>query len=310
MPRGAGTRRGVLLGAAMGAALLALESGEVRLGLGGVTALVGLVPVAVGLALGGPVAAGVAVLVGVGGAAAVLGGSAAAVLALRHGVPGLALGVALVRRLSLALSLVLVGAVSLVTLTLLVWAYLPPGTGALALVERQLQAHVAEWERVPGVLGLPTDPAVGVESARLVATAMRVAGPAVLLLGLLLGALANYVAARLCVRSGGFRRFAEEAVPDHLVWGVIAGGVGLVSGADRLERIGLNLLVVLAALYAIQGLAVLRHFFERVRVPGALQGVSFGLFAVQPLLLIAVACLGLSDLWVDFRKIRQAPTPA
>lgn len=310
MPPEARTKRGVLLGAAMGAALLALETGEARLGLGGVTALVGLAPVAVGLALGGPVAAAVAVLVGVGGAAAVLGGSAAVVLALRHGVPALALGVALVWRLSLALSLVLVGAVSLVSLTLLVWAYLPPGTGALAVVERQLQAHVAEWERVPAVLGLSGDPAVVAESARFLTTAMRVAGPAMLLLGLLLGGLTNYVAARLCLRGGGFRPFAEEAVPDHLVWGVIAGGVALVSGSDPLERMGLNLLIVLAALYAIQGLAVLRHFFERVQVPRAVQGVGFGLFAIQPLLMIAVACLGLSDLWVDFRKIRQAPTPA
>jgi hypothetical protein len=38
--------------------------------------------------------------------------------------------------------------------------------------------------------------------------------------------------------------------------------------------------------------------------------VGFGLFALQPLLLVAAACLGLSDLWVDFRKIRRAATPA
>jgi membrane protein required for beta-lactamase induction len=63
-------------------------------------------------------------------------------------------------------------------------------------------------------------------------------------------------------------------------------------------------------LYAIQGLAVFRHFFQRIGVPRLLQGVSFGLFAMQPLLLVAVSCVGLSDLWIDFRKIRQAPTAA
>jgi hypothetical protein len=31
---------------------------------------------------------------------------------------------------------------------------------------------------------------------------------------------------------------------------------------------------------------------------------------MQPLLLVAVAGIGLSDLWIDFRKIRRASTPA
>jgi membrane protein required for beta-lactamase induction len=69
-------------------------------------------------------------------------------------------------------------------------------------------------------------------------------------------------------------------------------------------------LLVLVPVYAIQGLAVLRHFFVRLEVPRLLQVVSFGLLAMQPLLLLAVACVGLSDLWIDFRKIRQAPTAA
>jgi membrane protein required for beta-lactamase induction len=83
-----------------------------------------------------------------------------------------------------------------------------------------------------------------------------------------------------------------------------------VSQQELLVQLGLNLLLVLVPLYAIQGLAVLRHFFQKARLPRPLQGVGFGLFALQPLLLVAVACLGLTDLWVDFRKIRGAPTPA
>jgi len=74
--------------------------------------------------------------------------------------------------------------------------------------------------------------------------------------------------------------------------------------------LGVNLLIVLTPLYAIQGFAVFRFFFLRVRVPRLLQVLSFGLCAMQPLLLVAVAGIGLSDLWIDFRKIRQASTPA
>jgi hypothetical protein len=95
-----------------------------------------------------------------------------------------------------------------------------------------------------------------------------------------------------------------------LVWGAIGAGVLLVSRHERLEAAGLNLLLVLMPLYVIQGLAVFRHFFQRIGLPRLLQVVSFGLLAMQPLLLVAVSCVGLSDLWIDFRKIRQAPTAA
>ena len=90
----------------------------------------------------------------------------------------------------------------------------------------------------------------------------------------------------------------------------VGAGALLVSRDARRESAGLNLLLVLMPLYAIQGLAVFRHFFQRIAVPRLLQVVSFGLFAMQPLLLVAVSCVGLSDLWIDFRKIRQAPTAA
>ncbi|HEV8309491.1 MAG TPA: DUF2232 domain-containing protein [Methylomirabilota bacterium] len=310
MAAGQGTRQVVLLGTGLGLALLLLGVTEARLGLGGATALVSLIPVALAFALGGPVAGGLAALLGVVGAAALIGGPAAAVLALRHAFPGLILGLTLSRRFPLSVTLMLVAGASLVGLTALVWTYLPAGTAILPLLGRRVDAHVAELERVPSWLGLAGDPAWVAESARLLSDTMRIAGPGLILVGLLVVALTNYLGARLCLRGRGFRPFAEEAVPDHLVWAVIGGGFLLVSQHDPFVPAGLNILIVLAPLYAIQGLAILRHFFQKARISRPLQGVSFGLFAVQPLLLIAAACLGLSDLWVDFRRIRRAATPA
>lgn len=304
---GPGTSRVVLLGAAMGLVLLLVEAGEGRFGLGAATALVSLMPMAVAVALGGPVAGALAIGVGVVGAAALMGGTAALVMALRHALPGLVLGLVLARRLPLPLSLIAVSVASLLGLGLLLWAYLPVGSGVVPFLGRQVEAHVADLERVPGRFGFPGDPA---RTRLAVATTLRVAGPALVLVGIFLVALTNYIGARLVIRAPGFRPFAVESVPDHVVWLVIAGGGMLISRHDTFELVGLNLLIALVPLYAIQGLAVLRHFFQRVRVPRPLQGLSFGLFVVQPLLLIAAACLGLSDLWVDFRRIRQAPTPA
>jgi len=305
-----GTRGVVLLGAGLGLALLGVEIGEARFGLGGATALVSLVPIALSVVLGGALAAGAAVATTVAGVALSLGASAAIVVGVREVLPGLVLGTVLLRRLHLPAGLLLVGAGNLLGLLALVWAYVPAPAGLLALLRRQLEAHVADVDRLSSLLGLNRDPAWVAESARVLGATMRIAGPAIFAVGLLVVALTNYVGARLCLRGRGFRAFAEEAVPDHLVWGVIAAGAMLISQQEAIELLGINVLIVLAFLYAIQGLAVLRHFFQKARVPRPLQGVSFGLFAVQPLLLIAAACLGLSDLWADFRKIRRAATPA
>jgi uncharacterized protein YybS (DUF2232 family) len=302
--------RGLLFPAALGIALALAGIGEGRHGLGGAIALVGLIPVALSLARAGARGAAVTAAVALAAVAGTVSVNAAVVVGLRYVLPGLALGLVLSRRFSLPVALLVVGGVCLVGLLILVWVYVPPGLSALALLDRQLDRRVSELEGLASRLPAVSDRAWLGESTRLMAEVVRIAGPAVILVGLLIVALTNYVGARLGLRGRPFRSFAEEAVPDHLVWAVIAGGALVLSGHDTAERIGLNLLLVLTPLYAIQGLAVLRHFFVKAGVPRLLQGVSFGLFVVQPLLLVGAACLGLSDLWIDFRKIRRAPTPA
>jgi hypothetical protein len=228
---------------------------------------------------------------------------------VRHGLPGLVLGLGLGRRWSLVETLVLTTGASLAGLLVLLGTVVPREAGWGQLLDREVGLLVSEVERWHGRLGMGSELAAR-EFAQLLERALRVAAPGVVLTGLLLVALVNYLGARLCLRRRGFRPFAEEAVPDHLVWAVILGGLGLVPGWPTATAVGVNILLVLGPLYAIQGLAVLRHLFQRARLPRPLQGVGFGLFALQPLLLVGVACLGLTDLWADFRKIRQAPTPA
>jgi uncharacterized protein YybS (DUF2232 family) len=272
----------------------------------------GLVPLALALVLGGPVGAAVAGGVAMLTMAALRGGPALLVVALKYVVPGAALGYGLARRLPIAITTAVTSLVSLVGVLLLLWALSPAGVGPLTYLERQVAAQAAELEQWPARLGASgRDAGWAAEAARFVVATLRIAAPGMLGLGVFAGAVANYAIARICLRRRlGFRPFAQEAVPDHLVWGAIGAGVLLASRHERLEAVGLNLLLVLMPLYVIQGLAVFRHFFQRIGLPRLLQVVSFGLLAMQPLLLVAVSCVGLSDLWIDFRKIRQAPTAA
>jgi uncharacterized protein YybS (DUF2232 family) len=273
---------------------------------------VGLIPVAAALALGGPLAAALAGGVAMTAVGMVRGGPAMLIVGLKYALPGAALGLGLVRRLPVAVTTLLTALANLVGVVVLLWVLSPVGMGPIAYLERQVAAQVTELEQWPARLGAAgQDAGWAVEAARFVVATLRIAAPGMLGLGVFAGAVANYVIARLCLRRRlGFRPFAQEAVPDHLVWGAIGAGVLLASRQERLEAAGLNLLLVLMPLYVIQGLAVFRHFFQRIGLPRLLQVVSFGLLAMQPLLLVAVSCVGLSDLWIDFRKIRQAPTAA
>ena len=307
-----GLRQAVLLGAGMGLGLACLETASSREWWGGITALICLVPVAVALALGGPLAAGLAGAVAMAAVGGVRGAPAMLVVALKYVLPGATLGLGLAGRRSIAVTTLLASMASLAGVVLLLWLLAPAGMGPLVYLERQIAAHVAELEQWPARFGAAGQEAGwATEAARFVVATLRLAGPGMVGLGVFAGAVANYAVARFCLRRRlSFRPFAEEAVPDHFVWGVIGAGAALVSRQPGLESAGLNLLLVLMPLYAIQGLAVFRHFFQRIAVPRLLQVISFGLFAMQPLLLVAVSCVGLSDLWIDFRKIRQAPTAA
>lgn len=305
-----GTAHLVLGGVGLGAAVVALEWIDARAGLGGATTLVSLLPIGLAVVRWGPLAGLATIAIATLGTGVLLGASAGLVVALRQGLPGVALGVALTRRLSLPATLIGVAAVSLVGLSLLLWTLVPSEGGILPVLQRELDDRVLDLERMPDRLGAGREASWAAESARLAAKVMRMAAPAVIVIGLFVVTVSNYLGARLLLRGQGFRPFAEEAVPDHLVWGVIVGGGLLVLGHDTLALTGLNLLLVMIPLYAVQGLAVMQHFFQKVRLPRPLQGVGFGLFALQPVLLVAVACLGLTDLWADFRRIRRAPTPA
>jgi uncharacterized protein YybS (DUF2232 family) len=306
-------RRAILLGAGLGIGLVGLDVVSSWGWWGGLAALtVGLVPIAVAMVVGGPLAAVLAGAVAMTTVGAVRGGPAMLVVALKYVLPGAALGIGLVRRLSVAVSTLLAALASLVGVLMLLWVLSPAGMGPIAYLERQVAAQVTELEQWPARLGTAgQDAGWAVEAARFVIATLKVAAPGMLGLGIFAGAVANYAVARLALRRRfGFRPFAQEAVPDHLVWGAIGAGVLFASRQERLEAIGLNVLLVLMPLYVIQGLAVFRHFFQRIGLPRLLQVVSFGLLAMQPLLLVAVSCVGLSDLWIDFRKIRQAPTAA
>ena len=96
---------------------------------------------------------------------------------------------------------------------------------------------------------------------------------------------------------------------EELIWVLIAAlGLSLL-GDGLLADLGLNLIVLMGISYGVQGLAVLRFFAQRQRLPPLVELLFYvGLFFVAGLAFLLLAGLGLLDTWFDWRRLRPAPT--
>ncbi|APG26513.1 hypothetical protein A7E78_00710 [Syntrophotalea acetylenivorans] len=99
--------------------------------------------------------------------------------------------------------------------------------------------------------------------------------------------------------------FDQWKVPEVWIWGLILSGAGVLLANGGLETAALNLLVVMLALYFLQGLAIVKYFFRTRRVSTPLRTLGYVLLATLNPLPVLVAGIGVFDLWIDFRKPRK-----
>jgi uncharacterized protein YybS (DUF2232 family) len=104
------------------------------------------------------------------------------------------------------------------------------------------------------------------------------------------------------VVAGDFKNFKN---PEQLVWILIAAGFAMLLKNQQVATAALNVLVVTVALYFLQGMAVIANFFTRFTVPKLVRLLFYLFLALQPYLVVAVAALGLFDIWGDFRSPKQ-----
>jgi uncharacterized protein YybS (DUF2232 family) len=66
-----------------------------------------------------------------------------------------------------------------------------------------------------------------------------------------------------------------------------------------------NILLIAAVGYFVQGLAVVAYFFHKNNVPRFLRSATYILIIFQQMFTVLVAALGLFDLWGDFRRLKK-----
>jgi hypothetical protein len=93
---------------------------------------------------------------------------------------------------------------------------------------------------------------------------------------------------------------------DHLVWLlIVAAAVAMLGGATPVGVVGSNLLVLMLALYAGRGLAVIQTALLPAP-PFFAVLLSVTALALLPLALASCVLIGTADTWLDFRR-RMAP---
>jgi uncharacterized protein YybS (DUF2232 family) len=135
--------------------------------------------------------------------------------------------------------------------------------------------------------------------------------PGLVFVGLSLIVLVNLLL--LCRRFPNRRRdwvaledFREWNAPEPLVLILIVCCFSLfIPGAEFLTVPAVNVLLIVAACYFLQGLAVVAYFFHKSRVPFFLRAVTYVLIIFQQIFTVVVVGLGLFDLWGDFRRLKK-----
>jgi len=102
-----------------------------------------------------------------------------------------------------------------------------------------------------------------------------------------------------------FGEFREFKNPEFLVWLLIIAGFAMVAGNPIITIPALNVVIIVTALYFLQGLAVIITIINRQVLARILRMMLFLMMLIQPYLAALIAALGIFDLWGDFRTPRK-----
>ncbi len=183
-------------------------------------------------------------------------------------------------------------------------------------VSQHVQGLLAEMETFTARIGLSGEGATPVSGSTTQARAfLFMAFPGLFFAGSLMTA-AGYVlllrglARRWPAQLGGvtLQPFRWE-LPEQLVWAFIGAGIFYLTGLPWLQATGLNVLIILLALYFLQGLTIAAFLFQQFHLPRFLAALSVLLLLVQPFLTLLVAGVGLFDVWFAFRRLSFPKSP-
>ncbi len=105
------------------------------------------------------------------------------------------------------------------------------------------------------------------------------------------------------------RRFVDWRLPDGALWLMMAGIALLLSGWRDWAPSAWTLLIVPGLGFCLQGVAVVESLMIARGVPPAIIALTlmFVLFMAPPVFALAALSVGVSDVWLDFRRLEDVP---
>lgn len=246
--------------------------------------------------------------------AGLLGSGYAWIFYIEFGLPAIVLAEAIHRQWAPEVSVaagsltVLVGGLG--GLFILSWS---AGGSLMDLLRHRLDIAVREAVALYSRVGVsPDEVETLIRSGEEVRSFLLTTSPGLFMTAALLSTSANFFLAKRgsapVTVSGGLTPVFTWRVPDWLVWVFIGSAALLLSGLPIAREIGFNGLLVMMAVYFLQGLAIATFWIRRLRLSPFVGFVGVALLFLQPLLLLLVTLVGLFDIWVVFRR-HSLPTP-
>ncbi len=121
--------------------------------------------------------------------------------------------------------------------------------------------------------------------------------------------VSSRIAARLKWPELSRGRLADWRLPDGAVWLLIAGLALLVVGFKAWLPTASTLLIVPALGYCVQGVAVVESLLLVRGVPPSIITLTLLFVSIMafPVFLFATVSVGLSDIWLDYRRLEAVP---
>ncbi|MDP3480033.1 MAG: DUF2232 domain-containing protein, partial [Desulfoprunum sp.] len=98
-------------------------------------------------------------------------------------------------------------------------------------------------------------------------------------------------------------------LPERLIWVVIAGAVLAMLPLSSIKIFGINILILISIIYCFQGLAIFSYFLHKWNVPIVFRSFLYVIVVFQSFGTILLLGVGLSDVWLDLRKLKLPTEP-
>lgn len=193
------------------------------------------------------------------------------------------------------------------------YCYAKAPTGMLFEVRayfEQAVVSIAEINRSAGISGAPIDLLLD-KSSEIASFTLSIVPSMFFIYGLAVIAINMILGRRILSRGGmrGFGDFARFRLPDVLVWAVIANGAlfflnKYTTDSIMVGTVAINGIIALLAMYFLQGIAVVAFVLRGIKKP-ILRMIAYALIIFFfRTVSIAIVCVGLADVWINFRLKR------